>query len=62
MPYAWRKGVIAPMMKLFRHEKFFGAAQKAYNDELINLECLINIETVTAHSNLDAILQAGKDF
>ena len=57
------KGVIAPMIESsFAMKKFFGAAQKAYNDELINLECLINIETVTAHSNLDAILQAGKGF
>lgn len=54
---------MAPMIEsLFAMQKFVGAAKKVYADRWKDVEWIINAETLTCYSNLDAILDAGKDF
>lgn len=56
-------GIMAPMIESpFAMQKFVGAAKKVYADRWEDVEWIINAETLTCYSNLDAILDAGKDF
>lgn len=56
-------GIMAPMIESpFAMQKFVGAAKKVYADRWKDVEWIINAETLTCYSNLDAILDAGKDF
>lgn len=56
-------GIMAPMIESpFAMKKFVGAAKKVYADSWKDVEWIINAETLTCYSNLDEILNAGKDF
>lgn len=56
-------GIMAPMIESpFAMQKFVGAAKKVYGDNVKDIEWIINAETKTCHSNLDEILEKGKDF
>ena len=56
-------GIMAPMIESpFAMKKFKNAAKKVYGDNWQDIEWIINAETKTCHSNLDAILDEGKDF
>lgn len=53
-------GIMAPMIETpFAMEKFVGAAQKVYGDELKDIEWIINAETKTCQDNFEEILDAG---
>ena len=56
-------GIMAPMIESpFAMKKFVGAAKKVYGNDYKDIEWIINAETITCHKELDAILEAGKDF
>lgn len=56
-------GIMGPMIESpFAMEKFKGAAEKVYGDEIGSIDWIINTETKTCHANLDEILDAGKGF
>lgn len=56
-------GIMAPMIESpFAMSKFVNAAKKVYGDNWKDIEWIINAETKTCHSNLDDILEEGKDF
>ncbi len=56
-------GIMAPMIESpFAMQKFVGAAKKVYGDSWKDIEWIINAESITCYENLDAILDAGKDF
>ena len=56
-------GIMAPMIESpFAMKKFVSAAKKVYGNEWKDIEWIINAETITCHSNLDDILEQGRDF
>lgn len=50
--------IIAPMVETpYALQKFIRAAQLVYGDKLDTIELLMNVETITAYQNLDAMLE-----
>lgn len=57
------RGIMAPMIESpFAMQKFKGAAQKVFGEEMEDIEWIINAETKTCHADLDSILDAGVGF
>lgn len=49
--------IIAPMVETpYALQKFIKAAQMVYGERIDNVELLVNIETITAYNNFDAML------
>ena len=56
-------GIMAPMIETpFAMQKFRGAAQKVYKDQLGLVEWIINAETKTCLQNYEEIMKAGEGF
>ena len=56
-------GIMAPMIETpFAMQKFKGAANKVYGNNVKDIEWIINAETKTCRRYLDEILEEGKGF
>ena len=56
-------GIMAPMIETpFAMQKFRGAAEKVYGENIGDIEWIINAETKTCRKNFDDILKEGKGF
>ena len=57
------RSIMAPMIETpFAMQKFKGAAEKVYGDQVGDINWIINTETKTCQANLDDILDAGNGF
>lgn len=56
-------GIMAPMIETpFAMQKFRGAAEKVYGENIDDIEWIINAETKTCRKNFDDIVEVGKGF